>query len=227
MMNDLITVKTYEKTPQAFRTLNSIRLSTAFTLFLAGILFFLYPALRPFSDETTLQGAAAFASMSWIVSHVLGIIAFIFLTLGLLGLYVLLKDSKVRWIAFSGFLLSFFGIGFTLPFYGAEVFALSAIGHEAINQNSDALLSLAGAIRFGPGLLMIFIGLILLAIGTILAAISIWSSNIMTKWCGIPLAIGFLLYIPQYTGTQPIRVTHGILVALGCIGIAVSVWRRK
>jgi hypothetical protein len=40
---------------------------------LAGILFVLYSALRPFSDEMSLQGARAFASSQWVVAHVLAI----------------------------------------------------------------------------------------------------------------------------------------------------------
>jgi hypothetical protein len=34
----------------------------AVSLAVAGILFVLYPLLRPFSDESSLQGAQAFAS---------------------------------------------------------------------------------------------------------------------------------------------------------------------
>src|SRR5215218_11162161 len=42
-------------------TATRVRLSTA-ALIIAGLLFVLYPAMRPFSDEASLQGAAAFAS---------------------------------------------------------------------------------------------------------------------------------------------------------------------
>src|SRR2546427_10969618 len=46
----------------------------ALCLAVAGILFVLYPAIRPFSDETSLQGAEAFASNAWIVAHVLAML---------------------------------------------------------------------------------------------------------------------------------------------------------
>ena len=46
-------------------------------LAIAGALFVVYPALRPFSDETSLQGAAAFASTAWIVAHMLAMVGFI------------------------------------------------------------------------------------------------------------------------------------------------------
>jgi hypothetical protein len=59
----------------------------------AGILFVLYPAIRPFSDETGLQGAAAFASNAWIVAHVVAMLGFILLSLGVLGAYSRLRQG--------------------------------------------------------------------------------------------------------------------------------------
>ncbi|WP_026672980.1 hypothetical protein [Alkalihalobacterium bogoriense] len=197
------------------------------SLFLSGILFFLYPALRPFSDEATLQGAAAFASNAWMLSHVLGIIAFLLLPLGLIGLYNTIENNKARKVALTGVLLSYLGMGFTLPFYGAEVFALSVIGQKALLQQSASVLELANAIRFGPGFLMIFLGLMLLALGTILIAIAIWKSQTMTKWTGMPLAVGIVLYLPQYLASQPLRIAHGLLIAIGCIWIAVEIWKHR
>ena len=39
-------------------------------LAVAGVLFVLYPIIRPFSDEASFQGAAAFASTAWVESGV-------------------------------------------------------------------------------------------------------------------------------------------------------------
>ncbi|UOE94770.1 hypothetical protein [Alkalihalobacillus sp. LMS39] len=219
--------------PTLQETLNKVALLKAFlrpiavfSLCLSGILFFLYPALRPFSDEATLQGAAAFASNAWMLSHVLGIIAFLLLPLGLLGLYNTIENNKARKAVLTGVLLSYLGVGLTLPFYGAEVFALSVIGQEALVQQSASVLELANTIRFGPGFFMIFLGLMLLALGTILIAIAIWKSGILTRWAGIPLAVGFVLYLPQYLAIQPLRIAHGLLIAIGCIWIAVGIWKH-
>ena len=55
-----------------------------------------------------------------------------------------------------------------------------------------------------------------------LVAIAVWRSGTLSRWSGIPFALGFVLYLPQFFGTQPIRVAHGLLVALGCIWVAVS-----
>ncbi|NHW36341.1 hypothetical protein GQF04_17360 [Paenibacillus aceris] len=123
--------------------------------------------------------------------------------------------------------MSWLGTGLTLPFYGAEVFGLHAIGQVAIKQQNSDLVSLANVVRFGPGFIMILVGLLLLAIGCIMAAVAIWKSRTLPKWSGIPLALGFLLYIPQFMGTQPIRVAHGLIVAIGCLWIAVSLWRKS
>lgn len=63
-------------------------------LVVSGVLFVIYPALRPFSDESSLLGAAAFGSGAWLVSHMLAIVAFALSPLGLLGLqYSLLGTS--------------------------------------------------------------------------------------------------------------------------------------
>jgi hypothetical protein len=74
---------------------------------------------------------------------------------------------------------------------------------------------------------MFAVGLLLLAVGAILAAVAIWRSGVLSRWSGVPFALGFALYIPQFFGTQPIRVVHGILLAIGCLWIAVSMWRHS
>ncbi len=81
----------------------------ALTLAVAGVLFVLYPAIRPYSDETSLQGAAAFASNAWIVVHVLaiaGLLVGIGATLAVAAVWR--SDALPRW---SG---SLFGLAFGL-----------------------------------------------------------------------------------------------------------------
>ncbi|MBV9231605.1 MAG: hypothetical protein JOZ18_20010 [Chloroflexi bacterium] len=192
----------------------------AVSLALSGILFVLYPLLRPYSDETSLQGAAAFASPLWIVAHLLGVMGFIFVALGLLALSSVLQHTVARRLASPALILAWLGVGFILPYYGAEMFGLRALGQEALRQHSPALLSLADAIRLGPGAIVFGVGLLLLAVGAILVAIAIWRSGTLSRWSGLPFALGFVLYLPQFFGTPPVRVVHGFLVALGCLWIA-------
>jgi hypothetical protein len=118
----------------------------AIALATGGILFVLYPAIRPFSDETTLQGAQAFASNAWLVAHMLAMVGFILVALGLLGLYLALRNSAVEALALWALVVFWLGVGLTLPFYGGEAFGLHAIGQEAMKEHS----SLAWLPSFAP-----------------------------------------------------------------------------
>jgi hypothetical protein len=191
------------------------------------VLFVLYPAIRPFSDETSLQAAQAFASPDWIVAHMLAMLAFTFVELGLLALYLALQANPAERWAFWALVVSILAIGLTLPFYGGEAFGLHAIGQEAVKEHNVALVSLASVVRSGPELVMFGVGLLLLAVAAIMTAFAVWKSGVLPRWSGVPFALGFALYIPQFYGTQPLRVAHGVLVAIGCLWIAVSLWRQS
>jgi len=206
---------------------NAIRVRLAAAAFaIAGVLFVLYPAIRPFSDETSLQGAAAFASTAWILAHMLAMVGFTLVMLGLLGLYLAMRSAAAEGTAFWALAVGVLGIGLLLPFYGGEAFGLHAIGHEAVRLHSVTLVALAGVVRSGPELIMFLVGLLLLAASAIMTAVAIWKSGSFPKWSGVPFAVGFALYIPQFFGNQPIRVAHGLLVTVGCLWIAVGMWRQ-
>jgi len=195
----------------------------ALSLAIAGVCFVLYPALRPFSDESTLQGAEAFATSSWLLAHSLAMVGFILLTLGLLGLYSRLRETTAGRLGITALVVTWIGVGLTLPYYGAEAFALHAVGQEALRQNSvDLLVTLANSIRYGAAIWLFGAGLLAIAVGTILFAIAIWRSGILPKWSGIPLAVGFALFIPQFYTSQPVRIGHGLLVMVGCWLLAWS-----
>ena len=149
----------------------------ALALAVAGVFFVLYPAIRPYSDETSLQGAAAFASSAWIVAHVLAMLGFVLVALGLLAMYRTLRDTPAEGLAFLSLIATWIGAGLTLPYYGAEAFGLHAVGQEAIRQQSAAIMSLANDIRYGPGIVMFGAGLVLLGLGAILAAVAVWRSG--------------------------------------------------
>ncbi len=201
---------------------------TALSLAIAGICFVLYPAIRPFSDESSLRGAEAFAASSWLLAHSLAMVGFILLTLGLLGLYSQLRETTAGSLGITALIVTWIGVGFTLPYYGAETFALHAVGQEAVRQNNvDLLVTLTNSIRFEEGIWFFGFGLLAIAVGTILFGIAIWKSGILTRWSGIPLAIGFTLFIPQFYTPQPVRIGHGLLVMLGCWLMAWSVLNSR
>ena len=208
---------------------NTLRIRLAATsLVLSGVFFVLFPVVRPFSDESTLQGARAFASPSWVIAHTLGMGAFTLLSLGLLGVYLRLQDTRAERRAFQALVLSWIGAGLTLPFFGAETFGVQEIGQEAVRQNNSGLLTLVDSIRYGPGLILAISGLLLVDVAAIVLASAIRISGILPRWSGVPLAIGLTVYIPQLQGNpliQPIRIADGLLIALGCIWVAWGLWK--
>ena len=199
----------------------------ALALAVAGVLFVLYPAIRPYSDETSLQGAVAFASSAWIVAHVLAMLGFVLVALGLLALYRTLRDTPAEGLAFLALVATWIGAGLTLPYYGAEAFGLHVLGQEAVRQQNAAMLTLANDVRYGPGIYLFGAGLLLLGIGAILAAAAVWRSGALPRWSGILFGLAFALYIPQFFTSPPIRVAHGLLVTAGCVWLAVSIWQAQ
>jgi hypothetical protein len=194
---------------------------------LSGLFFLLYPAIRPFSSEVGFDGAHAFASSRWIIAHSLGILGFILLGLGVLGIYLRLSDTRVAGKMVGAMTLVWLGVGLTIPYYGAEVFGLHAVGQRTINQNSPAMLKpLTHDIRWEAGIYFILTGLVLLAIGSILVGRAVWRSGRFHRWSGLPLAAGLVLYIPQFTGPQSVRVAHGLLMLAGCAWLGWELAKR-
>jgi hypothetical protein len=64
-------------------------------------------------------------------------------------------------------------------------------------------------------------------VAAITVAVAVWRSGKLPRGSGVPFAIGFALYIPQFYGPQPLRVAHGLLVAVGCTWLAVVLWRQS
>jgi hypothetical protein len=172
-------------------------------LAVAGVLFLLYPALRPYSDEVTLAGAEAFAS-----------------ALGAAGLWLGLATTSAERVAFRAAVITAVGVGLTLPFYGAEAFGLNAIGAAALRERSTAILAISSDVRGGFGLVVFLAGLVAVAVGAVLTAVAAWRSGLLARWSGVPFAIGFVLFVPQFFGSPAIRAAHGALVLLGCAWLA-------
>ncbi|WOX55667.1 MULTISPECIES: hypothetical protein [unclassified Methanoculleus] len=203
-------------------------LLSALSFGLAGACFFAYPAIRPYTDEASLAGAEAFASPAWLLSHTLAIVGFILLTLGLLGLYGRLRGTKAETWGITALVLTWIGTGLILPYYGVETFALHAVGREALRENSVGLfVTLTDSIRFGEWVWLFTFGLLALAAGAILFGIAIWRSGRLPRWSGIPLALGFALFLPQFFTPPPVRVAHGLLVLAGCWLVAWSMVNHR
>lgn len=116
-------------------------------------------------------------------------------------------------LGFAAAVTSWIGAGLTLPYYGAEDFALHAIGKAAAAGDDIDVVALTETFRFGPVAATTFaIGLLALGAGAVLAAVAIWRSGVLPRYSGIPYAAGFVLFIPQFYpsgGTdQPRRPTR-------------------
>lgn len=201
------------------------RATAAPELWIAGLAFAIYPALRPFTDEVSLDGATAFASPQWIIAHTFGIAAFTLLALGLVRLTetVTLRRRRAR----TGLALTWLGVGLTLPYYGAEVFGLHAAGQQALATGDiTAFDDLIHAIRWEASIWYILLGLLALAAGVIVLASAAWPETPRPRVTLLPLAVAVALYIPQFAAAQPIRIAHGLLLTASCILLASALAER-
>ena len=187
-------------------------------------MFLLYPAVRPWHDETTAEGAlASMSSGAWVASHFFAMLGFIAVPLGLLVLRTTLAASPGARLASAALVTTWIGAGLTLPYYGAEDFGL----HGAARSDVPDLLGVADAVRYSPLAITIFgIGLIALAAGAILAAVAIWRSGVLPPGSGVLFATGFALFLPQFYLPAGARIAHGVLLAAGCVWLAVALWRK-
>ncbi|WP_232663384.1 hypothetical protein [Pseudonocardia sp. TRM90224] len=188
-------------------------------LLVAGLLFVVYPVLRPYGDTVLLDGAPAFASAAWVVAHLSAVAGFVLLPLGLLALRTAIGGR----LAGAAFVTMWIGIGMVLPYYGAETFALNAIGQRVLETGDTGLLALVDAIRFGSAQVTLFgVGLVLIAVAAVLAGVAVWRSGVLSRWSAVPFAAAFALFLPQFFGTPELRIAHGVLAGVGCVLLATQ-----
>ncbi|MEV5555111.1 hypothetical protein AB0L44_15785 [Nonomuraea wenchangensis] len=187
----------------------------------SGVLFLLYPLLRPATDD-----AAAMASAGWVAGHAAAMAGFVLLALALLGLHQVLGDR----LSLRAAVVTWLGAGLTLPYYGAEDFGLNVIAQRSLRDGTPALMELAEEFRYGPVAVTMFAaGLVLLGVGTALAAVAVWRSAALPRWSAVPLAVGFALFIPQFFGPYSLRIAHGALILAGALwpALALAVMGRR
>jgi len=198
----------------------------AVALAVSGWLFFLYPVVRPWRNESTIGGAvASMSSDAWVAAHLFAVFALILMPLGLLGLCRQLAGSRGYGLMLTGTVAVWLGAGLALPYYGAEDFALHALARQVRSGTSLDLVRLVDAVRFGAAATGTFAaGLLLLGVGGVLIAISIWRTAVLPRFSGVPLAFGLVLFIPQFYLPAWARIAHGIEVAVALVLLAVVLW---
>jgi hypothetical protein len=192
----------------------------------AGALLVLYPALRPWSDATAAGAPAAFTSPAWIPAHLAAVAAFVLVAFALFGLQGALVHRGGGRPARLAAALWAVGAALVLPYYGAEAFALPAIGERIVRTGDTALLEVVEAFRMGLWPATTFAaGLLLLAAAGVLVAVAVARSGVLPRSAGLLFAIGFALYLPQFFAPPAVRIAHGVLVAAGCVALAVAMRR--
>jgi hypothetical protein len=201
----------------------------AVTLALSGLLFLLYPAVRPWHDESTVGGAiASMSSGAWVAAHLFAILSLVLMPLGMLALCAMSAAIRGGRLTFAATVIMWLGAGLALPYYGAEDFALHAIARAAGSGAQFDLLALVNAVRFGLAAAVTFAaGLALLGIAGVLLAISTWRTAILPRFSAVPLAIVLVLLIPQFYLPAWARVTHGVLVAVALLWLAWVLWTKS
>jgi hypothetical protein len=180
-------------------------------LAVAGVLFLLYPVVRPWTDETTASGAHdAMASGAWVASHLFAMAGFILVGLALLGLRDLVGTRAVA--------VTWAGAGLTLTYYGAEDFGL----HAAATTPGTDLLAVAEATRYNPVAITAFgAGLVALAVGAVLVALAVRRPG------AVVFAAGFVLFLPQFFTPAPVRIAHGVLMLAGLVWFAIELGGQR
>ena len=177
-----------------------------------GVLFAIYPILRPYSSEVGRAGADAFASPLWIAAPVSAMIGFITLVLALRALNVGTVADVTTLV----------GVGLVLPYYGAETFALNVLGTDALDTGDYTVVDLAEPIRYGMTQSVMFgVGLVAIATGAVLAA------RRSACWQGWVFAAGFVLFLPQFFAPPWLRIAHGLLILAGAALLAARTFERQ
>ncbi len=196
---------------------------------LAGVMFILYPAVRPWHDETTLDGAiASLSSSSWVYSHLFAMIGFILVPAGMLALRKTLRETKAERTAFLALVFSWLGAGLVLPYYGAEDFGLHTIAKQAASGQPIDVVAASEAFRYQPLAMSMFAGgLLLLAVAGVLAAVAVWRSGVLPRYSGLLFGIGYALFLPQFFTPPAARIAHGIILGAGLFWLAAALWRAN
>ena len=193
---------------------------------IAGVLFAVYEAAAPRTDQTTLDGAASWTTAGWSIAHISAIVGLILIPLGYGAIRGLLEDTPHERIAFLAATIGYIGSGLTISYYGAEVYGLKAIGQRAIADRDASLTDVGNDFRLDPTAMTVFaIGLLLIAIAAVLAAVAVWRSGSLPRWSAVPLAALLVTMLPQYFLPHGLRIVWGVLVAAAALWLASALWR--
>lgn len=184
----------------------------AAALTIAAVGFALYPILRSSANEVGLTAAALYARPAWLLAHCLGMIGFITASWGLGRI-----DRLAGRLAFGGTLL-------VLPYYGAEAYALHAIGTLALRLHNASGIPAADMFRYQPVAITTFgIGLGLLAAAGVRLLYLLRRSSNLRRIGLLIVGLALIMYLPQFFLPIQFRVVHGIVFGIGLLVLAWTV----
>lgn len=217
-----VTAPATQPTPRTRRLIGYV---TAYMFASAGALFVYAPALEPYVDENSLDGARALTSPAWLHAHTGGIFGFINLCVALAGLRFLpaIARSAASWVATG---LAFVAMAFILPYLGGEAYGLNAIGHIALQTQDAADLQVASTFRYGLVPATLFgLGNLFLSGAGIALLVSTWRARRLIQYGALILCIGLMTYLPTYWAPLPARLAHGLLAMTGAMMLALACWQ--
>lgn len=203
----------------------------AVTLGLSSLALAMFPLVRPFfpfdprNPVETLAGASrAVTSPSWLIAHYLALLGFVLLLSVLPALHARLASAGVEARARRAMLLSGVGVALILPTLGVELYALPAIGRLYMDGKTE-IAPAVGLIYLGGATLVMLIGLLLLAIGAITFATAAARNGALPTWATVTFAVGLAGWCPLFP--PPVRIVDGLLIGIGGLGLAWSLWRAN
>jgi hypothetical protein len=200
----------------------------AVAIAVAGILFAVYEAVAPRADQSTLDGAASWASAGWSVAHISAIVGLILIPLGYGAIRGFLEGTPQERTAHLAAIVGYIGSGLTISYYGAETYGLKAIGERALADGDPSLTDVGNDFRLDPTAMTVFaLGLLLVAVAAVLASIAVWRSGSLPRWSAVPFAALLVIMLPQFFFPQAGRIVWGVLVAVSALWLAAALWRAS
>jgi len=188
----------------------------------AGSAWAAYLALRPYGDETTLEGVEGIASPAWVASHLLGAAAFVLLALALV-IRAVTRPGPDGWTARRAAAAMVVGAVFVLPYYGAETFGLHAIAAEAVDRGDATLLDVVDDVRYGTAAVVTFaIGLAATIASGVLLALDGRRSPTVARAAQVALGAAVATAPLQYGLPPAGRVAHGGLLLVAAVATSVT-----
>ena len=201
----------------------------ALALAVSTLLFAVFPLVRPFfpldvfSPALAATASGPVASPAWLLAHLLLTAAFALLPPALLAFHAALASGPDATRAGRGLRLALTGIALVVPAVGVETFAMPVLARRYL-AGGEALAPAFAEIYRGPMTVVMLPGLLLLALGAVELARAAWRSGVLPRWAVAAFTTGLCLWLPLLP--RPVRVVDGLLIGLGGLGLAWTLWRR-